>query len=276
VALCLPATADARTHRLHHVWLFVMENHSLGQILGDRQAPFLNRLARRYRVATRFYAPAHPSLPNYLAMISGSTHGCGSDHCKAGLRGMTFADQLSRSGLGWRGYFEGLPHRGYTGGNRGNYIQHHNPFVYFRSITSNPRERRHIERLAALPRSLHRPPAFSLIVPDNSNNMHDGSVRRGDRWLSRWVTRVMRSPAYRRNGTIMIVWDESHNDRSGCCLRHVHGGRIPFFVITRNVGGHHRLRHAATTYSLLRTLESGFGLRPLGLAALARPLPPPI
>ena len=46
------ATAQVRSHRLHHVWLFVMENHSLGQILGNRQAPFLNRMARRYRVAT--------------------------------------------------------------------------------------------------------------------------------------------------------------------------------------------------------------------------------
>jgi phosphatidylinositol-3-phosphatase len=276
VVLSPPAAASVRIPRLHHVWLFVMENHSLGQILGSPQAPFLNRMARRHRVATRFYAPSHPSLPNYLAMISGSTHGCGSDHCHRGLRGPTLAEQLSRNGLGWRGYFEGLPHRGYTGGNRGNYIQHHNPFVYFHSITSKRRQRQHIERLSALPRSLHRPPAFSLIVPDNSNNMHDGSVRRGDRWLSYWVQRVMRSPGYRRGGTIMIVWDESHNDSSGCCLRHVHGGRVPLFIISRRAGGHHRLRRPATTYSLLSTLESGFRLPPLGLAALARPLPPPI
>ena len=79
-----------------------MENHSLGQILGNRQAPFLNRVARRYQVATRFYAPAHPSLPNYLAMISGSTHGCSSDHCKGGFRGPTLASQLSGRGLGGR------------------------------------------------------------------------------------------------------------------------------------------------------------------------------
>jgi len=102
VLACLAATlaiaaspAEARTHRLNHAWVFVMENHSLGQILGNRQAPFLNRVARRYQVATRFYAPAHPSLPNYLAMISGSTHGCSSDHCKGGVRGPTLASQLS-------------------------------------------------------------------------------------------------------------------------------------------------------------------------------------
>jgi phosphatidylinositol-3-phosphatase len=284
VAACLlallafspPATAQVRGHRLHHVWLFVMENHSLGQILGNRQAPFLNRMARRYRVATQFYAPSHPSLPNYLAMISGSTQGCGSDHCKVGLRGLTLAGQLSRNGLEWRGFFEGLPHRGYTGGNRGNYVRHHNPFVYFRSVTTKAHQRRHIEPLRAFPGSLHRPPALSFIVPDNSHNMHTGSVRKGDRWLAYWVPRVMRTRAYRHGGTILIVWDESHNDSSGCCLPHVHGGRIPLFVIGRTTGRRHRLRRPTTTYSLLSTLESGFGLPPLGFAARARPFPPPI
>jgi hypothetical protein len=276
VAFSPPAAAQVRIHRLHHVWLFVMENHRLGQILGNPQAPFLNRIARRYRVATRFYAPSHPSLPNYLAMISGSTHGCGSDHCKVGLRGPTLAGQLSRNGLEWRGFFEGLPHRGYMGGNRGNYVRHHNPFVYFHSVTSKPRQRRHIQRLRAFPRSLHRPPAFSFVVPDNSHNMHSGSVRKADRWLAYWVPRVMRSPGYRHGGTIMIVWDESHNDRSGCCIPHVHGGRIPLFVIARNARRHHRLRRPTTTYSLLSTIESGFRLPRLGLAALARPFPPPI
>src|SRR3954463_4143328 len=121
--------AQARVPRLHHAWVFMMENHSLGQILGNRQAPFLNRLARRYRVATRFYAPTHPSLPNYLAMISGSTQGCGNDHCTGRFRGPTLARQLGARGHGWQGYFEGLPHRGYVGGNQGGYIRHHNPFV---------------------------------------------------------------------------------------------------------------------------------------------------
>lgn len=277
VAFSPPATAQARPNRpLHHVWLFVMENHSLGQILGNPQAPFLNRMARRYRVATQFYAPSHPSLPNYLAMISGSTQGCGSDHCKVGLRGPTLAKQLSRNGLEWRGFFEGLPHRGYTGGDRGNYVRHHNPFVYFRSVTSKRHQRRHIQRLRAFPRSLHRPPALSFVVPDNSHNMHTGSVRKGDRWLAYWVPRVMRSRGYRNGGTILIVWDESHNDRSGCCLRNVHGGRVPLFVIARDARHRHRLRRPMTTYSLLSTLESGYRVPRLGFAGLARPFPPPI
>jgi len=272
--LSAPAPAQARAHRLHHAWIFVMENHSLGQIIGNPKAPFLNRMARRYRVATQFYAPGHPSLPNYLAMISGSTHGCGSDRCRGGFGGPTIASQLSARGLGWRGFFEGLPHRGYVGVDRGQYVRHHNPFVYFRSVTSSHRERRHLQRLQALPGSLRHPPALSYIVPYNARNMHDGSMRAGDRFLARWVGRIMRSRAYRHGGTIFIVWDESHNDRSGCCLPHIRGGRIPFLVISRRSRGAHRLTRPMTTYSLLASLERGFRLPRLGLAALARPLAP--
>jgi acid phosphatase len=276
LALSAPAPAQARAHRLHHVWIFVLENHSPGQILGNRHAPFLNRMAHRYRFATRFYAPTHPSLPNYLAMISGGTHGCGSDHCRHTFGGPTIARQLSARGLGWAGFFESLPHRGYVGGDRGEYVRHHNPFVYFRSVTSSHRQRHHLRRLRALPRSLRNPPALSYIVPNNAHNMHDGPVRAADRFLARWVGRIMRSRAYHRGGSIFIVWDEGHNDRSGCCLPHIRGGRIPFFVISKRTRGAHRLVRPSTTYSLLATLERGFRLPRLGLAALARPLAPPL
>jgi hypothetical protein len=131
----------------------------------------------------------------------------------------------------------------------------------------------HIERLHALRSSLRHPPALSVVVPTNANNMHDGSVRSGDRWLHHWVTMVMQSRAYRHGGTILIAWDEGHDDRSGCCLPHINGGRIPLFIVSRHTPRHHRLGRPTMTYSLLAALERGFGLRRLGLAALARPLP---
>jgi phosphatidylinositol-3-phosphatase len=272
-ALLVPAAAGARVHRLHHVWVFMMENHGLRQILGNPQAPFLNRMARRHQVATRFYAPSHPSLPNYLALISGSTQGCSSDHCRGAYGGPTLARQLTRHGYRWQGFFQGMPRRGYLGGDYRGYVRHHNPFVYFTTVTSKPRQRRHLRRLRALAHSLRRAPALSFIVPNNSHNMHSGSIRAGDTWLAHWVSRVQRSPAYRRGGTIIIVWDEAHDDASGCCLRSIHGGRIPLIIITRHAHNRHRLRRPSTTYSLLHTLEAGFHLPRLGLAARARPLP---
>ena len=188
-------------------------------------------------MATRFYAPTHPSLPNYLAMISGSTHGCSSDRCKGGYRGPTIARQLTARGLGWQGYFEGLPGAAMWAGTEGQYVRHHNPFVYFRSVTSKARQRRHLRTLRALPSSLRSPPALSYVVPNNAHNMHDGPIRAGDRWLAHWVTRVMHSRGYRHGGVIFIVWDEGHNDSSGCCLPGIHGGRIPLFIISRHSRG---------------------------------------
>jgi hypothetical protein len=252
--------------------VFVLENHSYNEIIGNPDVPYLNHLARRHGVATRYYAVAHPSLPNYIAMISGSTHRCTSNGCAGNYRGRTLAGQFASHGLRWRAFIEALPHAGYTGPDSGNYTRHHNPFVYFRSVTSSHRQRRHLRKMGAFPRSLRSPPALSYVVPNNAHNMHDGPIRAGDRWLARWVTRVMRSRAYRHGGVIFIVWDEGHNDGSGCCLPGIHGGRIPLFIISRHTR-RHRLTGPRTTYSLLRTLETGFRLPHLGRAALTKPLP---
>ena len=86
----------------------------------------------------------------------------------------------------------------------------------------------------------------------------------------------MQSHAYRRNGTILIVWDEGHNDRAGCCLPHINGGRVPLFIVAAHPARRHRLAQPGTSYSLLSALERGFRLPRLGLAALAKPLPLPI
>ena len=56
-----------------------MENHSYSQIIGNTSAPYMNAFARRGELFTNMNAISHPSLPNYLALTSGSTLGCTSD-----------------------------------------------------------------------------------------------------------------------------------------------------------------------------------------------------
>src|SRR6266536_3772759 len=161
LALTAASPAGASVPRLRHVWVFVLENHGYSEVIGNPHAAFLNRLAHRHAMATHYYAVSHPSLPNYLAMISGSTQGCASDGCNGPYPGPTLARQIARRGMRWRGFFEGLPSRGYVGGDTGGYTQHHNPFVYFKSIVQRRRQRRSIVRFSAFPRSLRRPPALS-------------------------------------------------------------------------------------------------------------------
>ena len=55
-----------------HVFLILMENTGLRRALAS---PPIARLANANMLATNYYAVARPSLPNYLAMTSGSTWG---------------------------------------------------------------------------------------------------------------------------------------------------------------------------------------------------------
>ncbi|HET7170761.1 MAG TPA: alkaline phosphatase family protein [Gaiellales bacterium] len=273
VGTVAPAAGAARVPRLKHVWVFVMENHSYDQIIGSPHAPYVSRLARRHGTATRMWAVTHPSLPNYLAMIAGGTRGCNNNSCERGIPGKTLTSQMARHGLSWRGYFEGLPERGYTGDDVGDYVQHHNPFVYFRAITSKPKQRNHILSFHAFRRSLRHPPALSFIVPSDAHNMHSSAIIDGDNWLRRWVPHILASRGYRHHGAIFITWDEADKtDLSGCCLAGIKGGHQPFVAIVHGGPKHVRIKKPRTAYSLLRTIEDGFRLRHLGHAAQVKPL----
>jgi hypothetical protein len=70
--------------KIDHIFYIMMENHATDEIIGNvADAPFINDLASKYGVAMNYYGVTHPSLPNYLAAISGSTQGI-FDDCKAG------------------------------------------------------------------------------------------------------------------------------------------------------------------------------------------------
>src|SRR3954453_6403267 len=58
-----------------HVVVVVMENKEEGRVLGTGDAPLLGRRADRGGVEERSYGVRHPSLPNYVALVSGSTQG---------------------------------------------------------------------------------------------------------------------------------------------------------------------------------------------------------
>jgi hypothetical protein len=64
--------------RLDHVFVIVLENHnsftSFGSngIIGNPQAPNITGLWNKYNVATDYNGVWHPSLPNYVAMITGN------------------------------------------------------------------------------------------------------------------------------------------------------------------------------------------------------------
>jgi phosphatidylinositol-3-phosphatase len=88
---------------LDHVFLIMMENHGYGQVLNNPNAPFINQLASKARLATNYFAVGHPSLTNYLEVVGGSNFGVQSDNypdwhnasCTTNLASGTVANEAS-------------------------------------------------------------------------------------------------------------------------------------------------------------------------------------
>ena len=78
--------------------VIVFENKSRSQVLGNPAAPALNAFARRGAVLSGYRGVTHPSLPNYLALVSGSTHGITSDCTSCSASGPSLADTLAAKG----------------------------------------------------------------------------------------------------------------------------------------------------------------------------------
>ena len=253
--------------RLGRVVVVVFENKARDRVLGRAEAPTFAKLARRYATLTNYRAVAHPSLPNYLALVSGSTQGITDDCTGCIVDSPNLADTLERAGRSWKTYAEGLPRPGFTGPSAGRYAKKHNPFVYFRDVLSSPSRLTRIVPYSTFGRDLtaRTLPDYSLVVPDLCNDMHDCSVATGDRWLARFLARLLGSPQL-RGGAVFVVFDESDDSNVGG------GGIVPAFVAGPLVGKGARSAAVLDHYGLLRTIEDAWGLPLLGRSAGARPI----
>lgn len=217
----------------------MLENYRPGDIVGNPDAPFINRLMRSYGVEENYYGVTHVSLPNYVAAISGTTGGTHSDNPTQAFFQPTLIGQLARHHLGWQAVMQGLPYPGYTGywyPDRGNssapwvppsdalYAKKHDPFMLFPAIAHTAA--RHVVPLGMFGQELRsgNVPAFVWITPDLCHDMHGqaagpGSacpesgtgrlVHNGDAFLATWVPKIMQSPAWSGNSVIFITWDEA-------------------------------------------------------------------
>jgi hypothetical protein len=252
--------APPRVPAFGHVVVVVFENKARDDVLGNRDAPAFNAFARRGAVLSGYRGLTRPSLPNYLALVSGSTHGIATDCTTCTVAGKSLADTVEARGLTWKAYAEGLPRRGWTRAWSGRYAKKHVPFLYFRRVLARPASLRRVVPLRDLSRDLaaRRLPNFSLVVPNLCHDMHDCSVAAGDRWLRGFLP-----PLLKVAGTaVFVVFDESDTGVA----------RLPAIAIGPLVRPGSRFRPAMTHYGLLRTIEDGFGLPRLGRSARAGPI----
>jgi hypothetical protein len=251
---------------------------------------------------------------------------------------LTIADQLTAGGLSWKGYMEdmgadpkreaarcGHPEIGAKDNTqvatpRDQYATRHNPFVYFHSVIDAPICEKAVVPLPELASDLQKietTPAYSFITPNLCNDGHDGPDGQGcadksrsgqvtvDAFLRHWVPLITGSPAFRKDGLLIITFDESdmhhrtdratrrrvlYGDASSCCgeaagpnldrnaviddarvrgpgIIGPGGGRIGAVALSPFIRPGTVSKTPYNHYGLLRTTEDLFGLSHLGYAA---------
>jgi hypothetical protein len=261
LVLCSGAqSAEPKVPAFGRVVVVVMENKARADVLGNPDAPAFNAFAKDGAVLSGYRGVTHPSLPNYLALVSGSTHGIASDCTSCTVAGRSLADTLAARGLSWKAYAEGLPRAGWNGAWKGRYAKKHEPFLYFRSVLGSPSRLQRVVPLRQLSSDLaaKRLPAFALVTPDMCHDMHGCPVTAGDAWLKRFLPPLLKLP----RTAVFVVFDESYSSDPG----------VPALALGTLVRPHSRFRPAMSHYGLLRTIEDGLGLSRLGSSARTGPV----
>jgi hypothetical protein len=245
------------------VAVMVLENRSYHRVIGSHDAPFLNRLARRSALATNYFALTHPSLPNYIALTTGTTGEVKGNCSNCDTEHRSLVNQLDAGHVSWRAYFENLPQNASASVTpAGRYNKHYNPIVYTEKVSDSRRSRSKVVGFARLRSDLahRRLPRFSWIAPNVRHDGHNHTLRSADSFAARTVPKLLRALGPR--GVLYLTWDEGN--------RSDHGGPGGGHVALIASGG--AARTGATTavradhYSLLRTIDANFGLPGLGNA----------
>ena len=274
-------------HSFNYIVTILMENHDLSEIIGSSSAPFMNQLASSWSLATGYSAINHPSLPNYLSLISGqdfaswSTSDCPpGPGCNAG-NAPNIVDRLDSRGLTWKAYMEDYPSSCTTrcspgdcylgdGGISGRYAARHDPFVYFDDIVNSSARCSRIvpanssgdvapdDLFLADLQSPSTSSNFMWLTPNLCNDTHDCPVSTGDTYLSMLVPKILASKLFtHQKAALFIAYDEGNGDRQypSDQVYAVWAGSVAKTGFTSS--------NQYTHYSYLRTIEMNWHLPPL-------------
>jgi phospholipase C len=251
-----------------HIVLILLENEGYDSIINNSSMPNFNKLAKQYVLLTSYYAVSHPSLPNYIALMSGSTQGITSDCTDCFVNAPNLGDLIENSGRTWKAYEESMPSPCFIG-NADPYAQKHDPLLYFDSIRTNAtRCDQSIVPMTQLDSDLaaNKLPNFAFIMPNLCNSGHDCPVATADQWLGQMIGKLQSSPALGSNSLIIVTFDEgSTSDKSSCCgMAKKAGGKVATLLISPMAKPGFSDDTQYSHYSLLKTILTAWNLPDLG------------
>jgi hypothetical protein len=260
-------SGEARFPHPYRVAVMVLENRSYRQVIGSPEAPYINSLARKGALATNYFAITHPSLPNYVAMTTGTTGEITSNCSTCDTELPSLVNQLDSRHISWRAYFESIPQNAAGPVTpAGRYNKHYNPFVYTERVADHPGARARVAGFGRLRWDLahKRLPRFSWIAPNVRHDGHNHSLRGADAFAARIVPKLLR--ALGPHGLLYLTWDEGlRSDRAGIGGS-VGGGHVALIAAGGAARGGSTTAVPADHYALLRTIEANFRLPALAKA----------
>ena len=256
VATCDHAiSAGVTSERFSKIMVVVLENTDYDDAI---EQPFLASLIKRGVLLTNFTAEAHPSQPNYIALISGSTFGVTSD-ANVDVDQRHIGDLLEAKGLQWKVYAEGYPGSCFLGALSGSYVRKHVPFLSFKNVQDDQNRCARIVNASEMVADVRdrKLPDFSLLVPDLNDDGHDTGVAYADGWLSGRIGLLLDDPAFTNGLLLIVTFDESRHTILG-------KNHVATILIGDAVKAGTRLGDQYSHYSILRLVEDRFRLGTLG------------
>jgi phospholipase C len=240
--------------RPDHVVVVIEENRGYEQIMDSLNInSYIHALAMRGVLFTQSYGVAHPSQPNYLALFDGSTHGITNNACPNSFDSDNLATRLLDKGLTFASFAESLPEVGDVTCISGAYHRKHNPVSNWQGTRVAPALNR---RFADFPQDFSNLPTISFVIPDQDNDMHDGSFETADNWLKTHIAPYA-DWAMEHNSLLIVTWDEDNYQADNHIVTILVGPMVKAGRSTQHINH----------YSVLRTLLDFYDLPALGASS---------
>jgi hypothetical protein len=314
--LCLAIESNGQPPAFDHVVIVIEENHSFSDIIGNPAAPNINALAASganiVNASTDLqgntsgsHAVRHPSQPNYLELYSGSSQGTIQD----GYPGSTnepfsspppftspnLGAALRNTGYSFATYSQTLPSVGFNGESSGEYMRKHNPVTNWMNDT-NPTANQlpsivnqpftTFQQIAHSPAGFANLPTVSFVVPDQTYDMHDGTIPQADDWIKTNIIDAYLPWAMTHNSLLIVTWDEDGDNTASNQIPTIFAGAKvkPGNYTETNLNANNP--DVATTdpgiqtptgtamdhYNVLSTIEDIYGLTHIGGSINRRPV----
>lgn len=197
--------------------VFVEENHALDQM--REEMPYAFGLARQYGYATDYHALSHPSLPNYIQIAGGDSHGVddNGDPSQYPVDGTSVFGQAIAAGRTAAVFADGMPENCATADGGNDYVVHHNPWVYFTAERSDCQ--RYDQPASELDAAIAhgRLPNAGMVIPNQCHNAHDCDLSVADAWFAGYMRKIFAGPDW-RSGHLAVVLtadeDDDHHDNA--------------------------------------------------------------